>query len=282
MYGNIVGSGNSAFGWSALQSNLADENTAIGSHALFTNTTGEGNAATGAWALSSNTQGDFNTANGAFALSGNTTGERNTATGNSALFSNTTGSDNIALGDGAGFGITTANNMICIGTNVPANDSNSCYIGQIFGNTVPGGGTVFITSSGKLGTSTSSRQFKEKIKPMEQASELLFALKPVTFRYKKELDPAGTFQFRLVAEDVANVNPDLVVRDKEGKPYSVRYDQVNAMLLNEFLTEHRKVQEQQEEIETLKAELKEQRHLIQKVSDRVEMAKPEGLVTKNP
>src|SRR5882724_11629880 len=107
--------------------------------------------------------------------------------------------------------------------------------------------------------------------------------KPVTFQYKKEIDPAGTSQFGLVAEDVEGVNADLVVRDKEGKPYSVRYDQVNAMLLNEFLKEHRTVQKQQQEIDSLKAELREQRDLIQKVSEQIEVstAKPQ-VVAKNP
>jgi DNA-directed RNA polymerase specialized sigma54-like protein len=117
---------------------------------------------------------------------------------------------------------------------------------------------------------------------MDKVSEMLFSLKPVAFRYNKEIDPAGISQFGLVAEDVEQVNPDLVVRDKEGKPYSVRYDQVNAMLLNEFLMQHRKVQEQQKEIDALKAELKAQRVLIQKVSDRLEVSEPAELLTKNP
>ena len=132
---------------------------------------------------------------------------------------------------------------------------------------------MFVNSAGKLGTTVSSRRFKDDIKPMDKTSEAILALKPVTFRYKKDFDPTGIAQFGLVAEDVEKVNPDLVVRDKEGKPYSVRYDQVNAMLLNEFLKEHRKVQDQQEEIEALKAELREQRDLIQKVSAKIEMGK---------
>ncbi len=160
--------------------------------------------------------------------------------------------------------------------------SNSCYIGNIFGTTSSAGIAVFVNSDGKLGTATFSKRFKEDIKSMDRASEALFSLKPVAFRYNKEIDPAGISQFGLVAEDVEKVNPNLVVRDKEGNPYSVRYDQVNAMLLNEFLKEHCKVQEQQKEIDSLKAELKEQRDLIQKVSERVEMRKPEELLTKNP
>ena len=137
---------------------------------------------------------------------------------------------------------------------------------------------MFINSDSQLGTATSSRRFKEDVKPMERTSEALFALKPVTFRYKKGIDPQGIPQFGLVAEDVEAVNPDLVVRDKEAKPYSVRYDQVNAMLLNEFLKEHRKVQkletndaEQQREIKALVETVKEQAAQIQKVSAQLEV-----------
>ena len=134
------------------------------------------------------------------------------------------------MGVNAGIAVTTANNVICIGAD-GNNVDNSCYIGNIFGATSSGGAAVLVNADGKLGTMTSSQRFKDDIKPMDKASEALLALKPVTFRYKKEIDPAGTRQLGLVAEDVVKVNPDLVVRDKEGKPYSVRYDQVNAMLL---------------------------------------------------
>jgi hypothetical protein len=160
----------------------------------------------------------------------------------SALDSNTTGNNNIAMGVGAGSNVITADDVICVGAD-GANVSNSCYIGQIFGATSSGGTAVFINSDGRLGTTTSSRRFEEEIKPMERASEALFALKPVTFRYKKGIDPQGIPQFGLVAEEVEAVNPDLVVRDGEGKVNTVRYEAVNAMLLNEFLKEHRKVEE---------------------------------------
>ena len=157
----------------------------------------------------------------------------------------------------------TASHVIAIGADVPGADvSNSCFIGQIFGATSSSGAAVFVNSDGKLGTSTSSQRYKEQIKPMDNISEALFALKPVSFRYKKELDPDGKSQLGLVAEEVEKINPDLIVRDKEGRPYSVRYDQVNAMLLNEFLKEHRTVQEQgaiiaqqQEQIDALSAGL---------------------------
>ena len=192
-------------------------------------------------ALFSNTTGDSNTAIGLNALVNNTTGSGNTAVGVCALDDNTSGNFNIALGVNAGDDVVTAQTRICIGLNVFGADvSDSCYIGNIFGETSASGAAVYVNSNHKLGTLTSSRRFKDDIKPMERVSEGLFALKPVTFHYKKEIDPAGMQQFGLVAEEVEKVNPDLVVRDKEGKPYSVRYDQVNAMLLNEFLKEHRK------------------------------------------
>ena len=180
------------------------------------------------------------------------------------------------MGLGAGAGVTTASGVICIG-NVGANVSDSCYISQIFGRTSSGGTTVFINSDGKLGTTVSSRRFKEEITPMERSSEALFALKPVTFRYKKGMDPQGMSQFGLVAEDVEAINPDLVVRDKEGKPYSVRYDQVNAMLLNEFLKEHRKVEQQRKDFEAALAQQQKQIDTLtvglQKVSAQLELSK---------
>jgi trimeric autotransporter adhesin len=158
-------------------------------------------------------------------------------------------------------------------------ESNACYIASIFGQTSASGIPVLINSENKLGTTTSSKRFKEDIKPMGKTSETLFALNPVTFRYKKEIDSAGTSQFGLVAEDVEKMNPDLVVRDKEGKPYSVRYDQVNAMLLNEFLKEHRKEEltkqfqaanaQHQRQIDALTAGL-------QKVSAQLAAASPSG------
>jgi uncharacterized coiled-coil protein SlyX len=193
------------------------------------------------------------------------------------------------VGNFAGSDATTGHDNVYIGAGINglADESNACRIASIFGQTAANGSAVFITSGNKLGTDTSSRRFKEAIRPMDKASEALLALKPVTFRYKKEIDPDGRAQFGLVAEEVQEVNPDLVVRDKEGKPYSVRYDQVNAMLLNEFLKEHkafleeqRKVQDleatvtqQQKGMEALRAQLKEQAAQIQKVSAQIEVNK---------
>ena len=155
-----------------------------------------------------------------------------------------------------------------------AGESNACYIRSIFNQTSTSGIPVLINSSNKLGTTTSSKRFKEEIKSMGKASEVLIALKPVTFRYKKAIDPAGTSQFGLVAEDVEKVNPDLVVRDVDGEPLSVRYDQVNAMLLNEFLKEHRKVEQLEKQVEALTAGL-------QRVSAQLEASKPAPQVVSN-
>ena len=265
---NTTGSGNTAIGGEALFSNTTGGlNTVTGSQALTLNTEGFSNTATGFRALVSNITGNDNTANGDEALNRNTTGGFNTAMGAGALPNNTTGRSNTALGINAGAGVTTADNVICIGADVDGeNVSNTCYVGNIFGVTSVGI-SVLVNSAGKLGTTTSSQRFKEEIKPMDKASEALFALKPVAFHYKKQIDPAGTSQLGLVAEEVEKVNPDLVVRDKEGKAYSVRYDQVNAMLLNEFLKEHRKVEQLEKQVEKLTVGL-------QKVSAQLEVSKP--------
>jgi len=320
---NTTGTRNTAIGFQALLNNTTGlENTAIGHAALYFNTTGSVNTAVGANALQDNTTGNGNTATGDSALLENTTGtdntaigigtlsnsngNRNTAIGFDALGNNTTGNSNIALGYGAGVSLTTGSNNIDIGNIGQPGESNSIRIGKIgtqtnthiagiSGATVPTGVAVIVDSSGHLGTITSSARFKDEIKPMDKASEVILALKPVTFRYKKELDPNGIPQFGLVAEEVEKMDPDLVVADKQGKPYTVRYEAVNAMLLNEFLKEHkaflkeqRKVEEQramiaqqQKQIEALKAQLKEQAVLIQKVSDTVGINKPAPQIVRN-
>src|SRR6266542_2150905 len=273
LFSNTTGSQNTANGVNALfSSTTADFNTANGNAALFSNTTGTNNMANGAKALLVNTTGTNNTANGFQALSSNTSGNNNTANGTDALQFSTTGSENIALGAGAGFNVTTADSVICIG-NGGQNVSNSCFIGGIFGQTSSGGTGVFVNSDGKLGTTISSRRFKEEIKPMQRASEVLFALKPVTFRYKKGIDPQGMPQFGLVAEDVEEVNPGLVVRDKDGKVNTVRYEAVNAMLLNEFLKEHRRVKELESTVAQQQKQIEALTSGLQKVSAQLELDK---------
>jgi hypothetical protein len=282
---------NTATGAGALLNNTTgDSNTANGTFALFDNTVGGGNTANGFAALGNNTTSSFNTANGANALLNNITGgDGNTAIGYQALNNNTTGSGNIALGAFSGNAITTADQVICIGAGLAgANEDNSCFIGEIFGVTSSNGTPVFINSNHKLGTSTSSKRFKKDIKPMDNASERLFSLKPVTFRYKEDIDPDHKAQFGLVAEDVEKINPDLVVRDKEAKPYSVRYDQVNAMLLNEFLKEHKAFVEEQHKVEKLETTIALQQRQIealtaglQKVNAHLEASKPGPQVVSN-
>jgi trimeric autotransporter adhesin len=288
LYQNAAGNHNTAVGNAALVLNTdGDDNTAIGVAALSSNTTGIVNTATGYQALASNTDGTSNTATGVEALRQTTTGGGNTATGFQALRDNdtgdyntsnglfalgnlTSGSDNTALGRSAGFSVTTADNVICIGSNVTgANVSNSCYIGQIWQQ--PGGSqAVYVNADGKLGALVSSRRFKDEIKPMEHASEVIYQLNPVSFRYKPEIEPSRAAGFGLIAEEVENVQPDLVLRDKQGKPYTVRYDQVNAMLLNEFLKEHRRNEEQQAIITQLKSTDAEQEATIGKQQKQIE------------
>ena len=280
---------NTGVGAGTLVFNTADGNTATGAAALLSNTTGFGNSAHGSFALFSNTTGINNTAVGREALLLNTTGESNVAIGRGALANSTTGDSNLALGIDAGNQVTTASNVITIG-HTGADVSGTTWISNVFGVTPQSGTTtpVFVSDTGQLGTVASSERFKKDIATMEKASEAILALRPVTFHYKS--DAKETPQFGLVAEEVAKVNPALVLPDKEGKPYTVRYDAVNAMLLNEFLKEHLAVQDQgatiaqqQEEIKALKGEVKAQASQIQKVSAQLQLRKPEPqTVLNNP
>src|SRR5207249_1353102 len=188
----------------------------------------------------------------------NVVGSSNTAMGANALLNNT-GSNNIGLGTNAGSSLTTGSGNVCIGYSVfgVAGESNTTRIRNVY-SSVASGRAVYVNSDNKVGTLASTRRVKEKIKPMDKASEAILALKPVSFRYKKEIDASRTPQFGLIAEDVADINPDLVTRDAEDKPETVRYDSINAMLLNEFLKEHHTVQEQKATISQLKSTLAQQ------------------------
>jgi hypothetical protein len=330
LYKDTTGSYNTAEGFQALFSDTSGrQNTATGYSALLSNTTGSYNTANGLYALSGNTTGSNNTAIGLRALGGN--GDQNTAVGVSALLYNHTGSQNTAIGYKALFNLWAGNNNIALGyqagyyvggqnqqrdNNIEIGnagdffDNNTIRIGDvqtatfiagIRGASVPPPGLpVIIDSNGQLGTASSSRRFKKEIEPMDKASEAVLALEPVTFHYKS--DTTDTPQFGLIAEDVAAVNPNLVVRDKNGEIYTVRYDAVNAMLLNEFLKEHRKVEQQtremheqqatiaelrsdavkrqatisdlKKEMESVVARLKEHDSKIEKVSARVEFNGP--------
>ncbi len=282
LFSNTTGTRNTGLGYQALYYNHGDYNTATGSHALF-----------------SNTSGTENTATGASALSHNTSGFDNTGIGVGALGENRTGYNNTALGAGAGIRVITANNVICIGSEVEGrNVSNTTWIGSVYGGFTHNATTapVIVSADGQLGTVASSKRFKKDIASMEKDSEVILSLRPVTFHYKS--DATGTPQFGLIAEDVAKVNPALVLPDKEGKPYTVRYDAVNAMLLNEFLKEHRKIEEQNRKIqaqdatiaqlksgmEALTATVKKQAAQIQKVSAQLAAASPSrgGLEASRP
>jgi hypothetical protein len=267
LFSNITGIHNTANGvFTLFLNSIGTDNTANGFEALFSNTAGNFNTANGSGALDFNTTGGSNTAMGASALQANTTGNNNTAVGELALPSSTTGSNNVAVGFNAAANVITASNVICVGH--PGGDvDNSCFIGDIAGVNQGGpAAAVFInTTTGQLGTTmpSSSRRFKHEIKPMDTSSEAILSLKPVTFHYKS--DKTNRPEFGLVAEEVAEVNPDLVVRDENGEIYTVRYDAVNAMLLNEFLKEHRKVEQMQKQIEALTAGL-------QKVSAQLQVS----------
>jgi Chaperone of endosialidase len=327
LFANTTGNYNTATGSQALKNNTGSNNTAVGFQAMVFNTSGVDNVAIGWRALYHNNNA-ANTAVGREALNGNTSGDSNNATGFRALFKNTTGvwneaygfealhdnvsgRENTAIGDSAGFEVTGSfninigsavtspageNNTIRIGDNLPRGGltSAACFIGGISGADATGGDAVFITSDGKLGTVNppSSARFKDEIKPMDKASEAILALKPVTFRYKKEFDTKRIPQFGLVAEEVEKVNPDLVKRDRDGKLQTVRYEAVNAMLLNEFLKEHRKVQQQDATIGRLKKDFqatiaRQQKQIealtagLQKVSAQIETSKPAPQVVLN-
>jgi len=303
---NTIGAQNAGNGAFALFSNTeANFNTAIGARALFLNTLGTENTALGAGALQNNATGNFNSAHGSFALFFNGTGNSNAAIGDSALFSNiagngsvaigesalfantsgnnnvaigvsalqnTTGSGNIALGFQAGTSVGSSGNVIAIGS--PGDDvDNSCFIGNIRDVQTQNANAiaVMVDSAGQLGTASSSARFKKEIKPMDNASEGILALKPVTFHYKN--DKTDTQQFGLIAEEVAAVNPNLVVRDKNGEIYTVRYEAVNAMLLNEFLKAHQKLEEQGATIAKQQKQIEALTTGLQKVSEQLEPSK---------
>ena len=318
LFANISGIQNTAVGGDALQTCTTDNNTAVGYGALSENMTGTNNTAIGLYALggtagssgsnntasglealTANTTGAFNTANGVVALYTNTSGNSNTAVGHAALSSNTTGGSNIALGDSAGSLLSTGGNNIDIGHVGVAGESGNIRIGTsgtqtatfiagIRGVAIAGAQPVGVNANGQLGIRASSARYKEAIKPMDKASEVILSLRPVTFRYKNELDPKGSPQFGLVAEQVATVDPDLVARDEQGKPFTVRYEEVNAMLLNEFLKEHSTVREQKASISRLQSAMAQQEREIQalaaslhKVNDQLALTKSTPRVVAN-
>jgi hypothetical protein len=311
LFSDTNGEDNTAVGALALWSNTTgDLNTAIGDNSLFSNTVGFQNTAVGGWALVNNNTGNANVAIGSLAAYSNFTGGGNTVVGEQALFDNQSGNYNIALGFAAGTRTTGSNNIVIgdIGVEGESNTiriggdgfgggpQTAAFIAGISGTAVVGD-PVVVDGNGQLGTVASSARFKKNIKPMDKTSEAILALKPVSFQYTS--DSKGTPQFGLIAEEVAKVNPDLVVRNRNGEIYSVRYDQVNAMLLNEFLKEHRKVEKQQATITQLKSAVAQQEKnfqataaqqqkqiealttTVQKVSAQLEVIKPAPQTVEN-
>ncbi|HEX9304264.1 MAG TPA: tail fiber domain-containing protein [Thermoanaerobaculia bacterium] len=284
LFSNTTGDNNTANGVFALAANtMGSNNTAVGVVALWDNTTGMNNTAIGVSALVSNTAGNYSTAIGSAALVRNTMGDSNTATGGLALFNNITGSFNtavgrsalensmgngdIGLGDHAGFNITTGNNNICIGNGGVADESNTIRVGTAGTHTatfvagINGTGVtgvpVLVSSSGQLGVASSSRYVKEDIRTIAEESDGLMRLRPVAFKYKPQIDSTGLAQYGLIAEEVADVYPDLVTYYRDGRPETVRYHLVNALLLNEVQKQHRTAEAQEITIDQQKAEIEE-------------------------
>jgi hypothetical protein len=280
----MTGGQNTASGLNALKSNTTGTfNTAIGAGALGANTSGNNNTASGLSALSNNTTGGLNTASGAFALvvnngdnntaigdealRNNTSGSGNTAIGLETLFSNMTGSSNIAVGPASGFN-TTGSNNIDIWNDGVAGESGVIRIGRsgfqtaTFFAGIRGVTTgmadaipVLIDSKGQLGTISSSRRYKQDIKDMGATSSRLMALRPVTFRYLKPYaNGEKPIQFGLIAEEVAESFPELVVRNQEGRPETVKYQDLTPLLLNELQKQVREVQKQAKTIAALQAQ----------------------------
>jgi trimeric autotransporter adhesin len=309
---NTEGHFNTGVGAGTLLANVGQQNTATGAAALLNNTTGVKNTADGVLALSSNTTGNSNTATGVGALFdnsegfnntaigynallrnttagdnaavgttslfNNSTGEFNVAVGSQALYNNVSGGSNTAVGDSAGFNITGSGN-VCIGAGMNgfAGENNITRIRNVYGSAATER-AVYVTSDNRIGTLVSSRRYKDDIRPMEESSKTIHSLRPVRFRYKKEVDPTRSLCFGLIAEDVAKASPELVTLDREGRPQTVRYEAINAMLLNEFLKEHRKVESQESRIQQQEATIACQQKQIdalsaglQKVTAHLEM-----------
>jgi trimeric autotransporter adhesin len=292
---NDSGSDNNAFGAFALFNNNGSFNNAHGRIALNSNADGIENNAFGDRALRDNVSGSHNTATGDDALLVST-GDGNTAMGEQAGNTIVDGTENVCIGDGAGGGLVSANNNIAIG--VPAAGpfldlDDTCYIGSIHDEPISDAGSaqaVYVDQFNVLGFLPSSQRFKHDITPMDKASEVLYGLKPVTFKYNN--DTTARTQYGVIAEEVAKVAPDLVFRDKNGTVETVRFEQISAMLLNEFLKEHSKVEklkndfqsrvaQQQKEIAALTAMVKEQASEIQKVSAQLELSKSAPQTVRN-
>jgi hypothetical protein len=273
---NTTGPGNTAVGAQALALNTTGSyNMATGFDALQFNTTGSNNTAAGNWALFDNSTGGFNAATGTAALNFNTTGSQDTATGFEALVYNTTGDSNIGIGYRAGFNNTTGSNNIYIGSGGGASDSGAIYIGTpgtqtsfhaagVYSDGISSGIPVFINNDGQLGTVNSSIRYKEDVHDMADASSALFRLRPVTYRYKQAYnDGSKPIDYGLIAEEVAEVYPDLVVRNADGQIQTVQYQKLTPMLLNEVQKQHRLLDRMGKTMEQQQATMAQQQQTIQ-------------------
>ena len=284
LFSTTDGGFNTGVGAGALVLNNGSSNTAVGAAALLLNAAGNFNTAVGAAALLDNTSSFDNTAIGFQALT-QTTGGANTAVGRGALDQNITGNFNTAIGKDAG-GLATGSGNVYIGHLIAgvAGENNHTYIRNIKDTSVNGGGADFVTvdlTTGLLGHASSSRRYKEDIRPMDKTSEVIYQLQPVTFHYKKEIDRTQSPAFGLIAEEVAKADPNLIVRDSRGQPESVHYEMVNAMLLNEFLKEHQTVEELKATVAQQKSQIDALTAGLQKVSAQLETSKPASKVVAN-
>ena len=283
LYSNTTGFDETASGYKALYSNTTGSyNTAIGVSALYSNSTGGSDSAFGVNSLVSNTTGSNLSAVGVNSLVSNTTGNNNTASGYAALYKNTTGSNNIAVGYQAGYHITTGSNNIDIGALGTAADNGlirigttsthtAAYIAGITNSQVTGS-AVYINSNGRLGVLASSERYKTAIAPMGSNSAKLQQLRPVTFHLKA--DPKGALQYGLIAEEVARVYPELVIRNESGRIDGVRYDELAPMLLNQMqkqAVEIRHLKQQQKTVDEMQRQLAEMHAVLVKLQPREEL-----------
>ena len=281
---NTTGNTNTFLGlFSGLVNTTGNGNTFAGSESGLGNNTGSQNAFFGTESGYSNAAGNWNAFLGSLAGFDNTTGSNNTFLGSAAGYNNTTGSDNLFLGTGAGYNSTTGNNDIYIANGGSGTESNTIrigtsgthnvtYVAGIYGKTSASGVSVFVNSNGQLGTQTSSRRFKEQIKDMGDSTDALMKLRPVTFVYKPEYaDGDRSLQYGLIAEEVAEVYPDLVSYEKDGKtPYTVRYQYLASMLLNEVQKQYHRAESESEIIQAQQKEIQDLRQQVQMQSVRFE------------
>ena len=262
---NTSGYGNSAFGQGAMKRSVTGyQNSAFGGEALGSNTSGHDNSVFGL-TMGSNTTGSGNSAVGVSALEQNTTGSNNVAIGQHAIWQNTTGSENVAIGPGAGAPLVTgSNNVYLASDNIgAAAESNTIRIGSpatqsaaflagVSGTNLGAQPQVVVNGEGRLGVNASSRRFKTDIRPIGSVLDRLMELRPISFRYRHgDVRGPNPVQYGLLAEQVAKIYPNLVARGRDGRPYTVLYQELPALLLGQVQRQQRQIAHQQRQIEWL-------------------------------